>query len=280
MSFPTNLDNIPQPGSGDITTSPSHAGTHDLEITAIQAVEAKVGIGASTPVASTLLRGTGTGTSAYAQAVLTTDVTGTLPVANGGIGQTSLTNLPLTTPVISSITNSGTITLPTSNDTLVGRATTDTLTNKTITSSTNSVSAVTFTNPYKFSVYRSAALNSPNAVQSVVPFDTKSNDTSSNVDIVTNQGRFTAPVAGFYFFSARMSIATSARIFASIFKNGSEVKRGDDSPSGTPIGTTISGLVQLAASDYIEVYIFTSAVCAYEVGSARAYFDGYLVSVT
>ena len=43
-----------------------------------------------------------------------------------------LTNKTLTTPVISSISNTGTLTLPTSTDTIVGRATTDTLTNKTI----------------------------------------------------------------------------------------------------------------------------------------------------
>jgi hypothetical protein len=42
----------------------------------------------------------------------------------------------LTTPIISSISNTGTLTLPTSTDTLVGRATTDTLTNKTLTSPT------------------------------------------------------------------------------------------------------------------------------------------------
>jgi hypothetical protein len=45
----------------------------------------------------------------------------------------TLTNKTLTTPVISTISNTGTITLPTSTDTLVGRATTDTLTNKRIT---------------------------------------------------------------------------------------------------------------------------------------------------
>jgi hypothetical protein len=46
----------------------------------------------------------------------------------------TLTNKTLTTPVISSISNSGTLTLPTATDTLVGRTTTDTLTNKTLTS--------------------------------------------------------------------------------------------------------------------------------------------------
>jgi hypothetical protein len=46
----------------------------------------------------------------------------------------TLTNKTLTTPVISTISNTGTVTLPTSTDTLVGRATTDTLTNKTLTS--------------------------------------------------------------------------------------------------------------------------------------------------
>ena len=48
----------------------------------------------------------------------------------------TLTNKTLTSPVISSISNSGTITIPTGTDTLVGKATTDTLTNKTLTSPT------------------------------------------------------------------------------------------------------------------------------------------------
>ncbi len=44
----------------------------------------------------------------------------------------TMTNKTLTAPTISTITNSGTITIPTGTDQLVGRATTDTLTNKTI----------------------------------------------------------------------------------------------------------------------------------------------------
>lgn len=51
-------------------------------------------------------------------------------------GSQTLTNKTLTAPVISTIANTGTLTLPTSTDTIVGRATTDTLTNKTLTSPT------------------------------------------------------------------------------------------------------------------------------------------------
>ena len=69
----------------------------------------------------------------------TTGATNTLTVAIDSTvatltGSQTLTNKTLTTPVISSISNTGTLTLPTSTDTLVGRATTDTLTNKTLTS--------------------------------------------------------------------------------------------------------------------------------------------------
>lgn len=108
---------------------------------------------ANTPTLITPVLGAATGTSLQlsgltASKALTTDASknltssatsatqlGYLSSATGTTGTTS-TNLvfstspTLTTPVISSIVNTGTLTLPTSTDTLVGRATTDTLTNK------------------------------------------------------------------------------------------------------------------------------------------------------
>ena len=76
----------------------------------------------------------GTPSSANLRAALT-DETGT----GAAVFATSPT---LTTPVFSSIVNTGTLTLPTSTDTLVGRATTDTLTNKSIDASTNTISNI------------------------------------------------------------------------------------------------------------------------------------------
>ena len=78
----------------------------------------------------TLTGGTGIDTTGSAQ-TMTFAIDSTVATLTGS---QTLTNKTLTTPIISSISNTGTITLPTSTDTLVGKATTDTLTNKTLTS--------------------------------------------------------------------------------------------------------------------------------------------------
>ena len=66
---------------------------------------------------------------------------GSTNVSLGGTAST-VAGLTLTSPTISQITNTGNLTLPTTTDTLVGRATTDTLTNKTISGSNNTLSNI------------------------------------------------------------------------------------------------------------------------------------------
>ena len=77
-------------------------------------------------------------TITFPNASFTVASTADISAATGGsvseTGTQTLTNKTLTEPIISTISNTGTLTLPTSTDTLVGRATTDTLTNKTLTS--------------------------------------------------------------------------------------------------------------------------------------------------
>jgi len=86
----------------------------------------------------TLTGGTGIDTSGSGNAV-TFAIDSTVATLTG---TQTLTNKTLTTPIISTISNTGALTLPTSTDTLVGRATTDTLTNKTIDVDNNTVSNI------------------------------------------------------------------------------------------------------------------------------------------
>lgn len=76
-NFPTSLDDstsLPNPTATSKTNSPSHSNLHTSENDAIKAVEAKIGTGSSTPTSGRLLRGNGTGTSAWAQLAMSTDV--------------------------------------------------------------------------------------------------------------------------------------------------------------------------------------------------------------
>ena len=85
---------------------------------------------------------------------------GSTSIASGAT-VTTIAGLTLTSPTISTITNTGSLTLPTSTDTLVGRATTDTLTNKTLTSpivNTGTLTNPTFVGPEeRFNIVASAA---------------------------------------------------------------------------------------------------------------------------
>lgn len=86
--FPSSIASFLGFTSGDTLKNDSHGAQHNSEQAEIVAIETKVGTGSSTPVANTVLRGLGAGVSSWAQVVLTTDVTGVLPQANGGTGRT------------------------------------------------------------------------------------------------------------------------------------------------------------------------------------------------
>jgi len=78
-----------------------------------------------------------------------TSATNTFPTSVVTLtGTQTLTNKTLTTPIISSISNTGTVTLPTATTTLVGTDTTDTLTNKTLTAPTITIATSAQTASY------------------------------------------------------------------------------------------------------------------------------------
>ena len=116
INYPTSLDTLTNPASTDNLNSPSHSSQHANINDIAEALQAKVGADSSAVTTSHDYKLSG--------------VTGS-DLAVSLTGTETLTNKTLTAPVISTISNTGTVTLPTDTDTLVGRATTDTLTNKT-----------------------------------------------------------------------------------------------------------------------------------------------------
>lgn len=140
----------------------------------------------------------------------------------------------------------------------------------------------TDSNPYKASVYRNAAQNAGNNAFAKVNFDTERFDTNNNFDSTTNF-RYTAPVAGFYQFNFNvgLNIAGGATdSVASLYKNGATFRWGIEAPNAS--GSSGSGLIQLAASDYIEVFMYTNNGQALSVGvtPSKTNFDIMLSSRT
>lgn len=138
-------------------------------------------------------------------------------------------------------------------------------------------------NLYKFSVYRSSAYTQGGSLAKVT-YDTKTFDTSSNFDVVTNF-RFVAPVNGFYWFAAAAAFSpvngTGYQI--ALYKNGTVIKQNGILPStssGFTVGLEVGGFLQLTATDYIEVFFRGNPGDPLITGEQFTSFDGFLVSAT
>lgn len=108
---------------------------------------------------STGVSGLGTGVATFLATPSSSNLASAVTGETGSGALVFGTSPTLTTPVISSIVNTGTLTLPTSTDTLVGKATTDTLTNKRFTPRVGSTtsSATPTINTDNVDIYRITA---------------------------------------------------------------------------------------------------------------------------
>jgi hypothetical protein len=165
-------------------------------------------------------------------------LTGTLSEFNSALsdgsfaslaGTETLTNKTLTSPVISTISNSGTLTLPTSTDTLVGRATTDTLTNKTLTS------------PVISTISNSGTLTLPTSTDTLVGRATTDTLTNKTLGATTIAGHLTPDTNETY------DLGSSSFKFRDIYLSGTSINLGDATITADgssivlPAGTTVSG---------------------------------------
>ena len=93
MTFPTEKTTFSTINPTDKMNLPSHSGMHNDSNIVIEALEDKIGTGASTPTSNKLLRGTGVGTSAWDKTSPTGDIV-------GSSDSQTLTNKTLTSPII------------------------------------------------------------------------------------------------------------------------------------------------------------------------------------
>ena len=166
-----------------------------------------------------------------------------LPVANGGTGIT-------TTP------SNGQI--PIGNGTNYTAAT---LTAGSGISVTNASGSITVANTQNTGPAFSAYANTTQAITSgtftKVAFQTEEFDTNSNYDNATNY-RFLPTVAGYYQITGSINLVTpSTRCFVMIYKNGALYKTSPDIQSTSVGGQTLTSLVYLNGTDYVEFYAFT-----------------------
>jgi hypothetical protein len=128
-----------------------------------------------------------------------------------------------------------------------------------------------------FSAYQNINQTIPNTTATKILFQVKEFDTAAAYDVSTS--RFTPQVAGYYQINGNVFFnSVLSTIFSSVYKNGSEWKRGEQSASAA--NALSSSLVLLnGTTDFIEIYLYqASGASATTNGlSSLTYFQGFLV---
>ena len=126
-----------------------------------------------------------------------------------------------------------------------------------------------------FSAYPSSAQTLSSGTFTKIQFNAELFDTSSNYN--TTNYRFTPTVAGYYSVFARVAANTSpTSIICSIYKNGSETYRGDQTAS-TSNGGVYTLMYLNGSTDYIEIYCIFGAEQGVVTNPALSYFQAAMI---
>jgi len=296
--FPGAIDAFSNPAGTDTLGALSHAAQHANINDAVEAVETKLGTGASVAASGKLLVGTGAGESAWTKDAPTGTIVGTSDaqtltnktLTSAVLNTPTINNPNLNTDSISEFTAANGVTvdglnikdgkLNTASSVVTSNITPLAVTAAKIAAVDYSVSQITL--PSKFFAYHNTTQTL--STNSKVSFNTEVYD--SNNEFASS--RFTAKVAGFYNFTATVYMqSTPSFSSVELWKNGSSYVRGNSgNEAGQDGAWSVSPpLVQLAIGDYIEIYIMqnsggTKVIYGQNTGTFYTYFGGYLESHT
>ena len=133
-----------------------------------------------------------------------------------------------------------------------------------------------------FSAYNSSSTTLNTTTWTKIGLQTEVFDTNSNFDSTTNY-RFTPTVAGYYQLNGAVSTNNPAgSLLCAIYKNGSQLYKGQVVPANSAIGTSVnvSGVAYFNGStDYVELYGYQSNGSAQTTyaNSYDTYFNGSMV---
>ncbi len=129
-----------------------------------------------------------------------------------------------------------------------------------------------------FSAYGTTLTNTANGTFTRVVCNVEEFDTASCYDASTY--RFTPNVAGYYQFNGQTGAGYNT-IIVSLYKNGSEFKRGIQSSGVTLSYVNVSALIYLnGTTDFVELYWYQASGVTVNnnvAPPAITYFQGYLV---
>jgi hypothetical protein len=122
-----------------------------------------------------------------------------------------------------------------------------------------------------FSAYKNAAQTLSSATFTKITFNTEEFDTNNNFASST----FTPTVAGYYQINGQVSNGTGTQTVASIYKNGTVYKDGNNAAS---FGAIVSAIVYFNGStDYVELYGYFALGTTTGSGISSTWFNGSLV---
>jgi hypothetical protein len=127
-----------------------------------------------------------------------------------------------------------------------------------------------------FSAYQSTLQSVSNNTLTKIQLQTEEFDTASAFDSTTNY-RFTPQVAGYYQINGAVFFSTAtASVIASIYKNGSEYKRGVYFGTSGQSAIVSSLLYLNGSTDYIELYGYQSSGGSLntQTGITATWFNG------